>query len=70
MAKLKKMYAEPNNVMVAYDAWFAYSSALPNLADAWLITADSNYKVFCAREWQNIRQSYFLDASTVSPTLS
>lgn len=65
LAKLKQLYADPGNITVAYDAWFAYCNSLPNLADQWLVTADDGYEVFAQREWLTIRGSYFCDSKAV-----
>ena len=70
MARLKQMYADPDKVMVAYDAWFAYSNTLPNLANEWIITADSTYEVFSGREWQSMRNSYFPESRNASQRAS
>jgi len=65
LAKLKQLYADPGNITVAYDAWFAYCDSLPNLAGQWLVTADDDYEVFAQREWLAIRDSYFVDSIAV-----
>ena len=62
LGRLKDLYAEPSRIKSVFDAWFAYSSLLPNLADQWLITADDEYGVYAQRDWLSISKSYFVDS--------
>lgn len=59
MAKLKQIYAVPDNVIGAYEAWLRYVSSLPNLRESWLVTADSDYEAFEPHEWERIKTGFF-----------
>lgn len=59
LRNLARTYADPSNLVLAYEAWFRYLESLPNLAHRWLITTDDEYELRAPAEWQEIRNACF-----------
>lgn len=59
LGKLIQTYAEPANLVLAYEAWFRYLDSLPNLTNHWLITTEDEYELRQAADWHAIQTSYF-----------
>jgi hypothetical protein len=62
MNRLKQMYAAPDKLVVAYEAWFKYVDSLANLRKSWLVTAENDYEAFEPNEWEQIKRLYFATA--------
>jgi hypothetical protein len=59
MARLKQIYGAPDEVVVAYEAWFNYVDSLANATKSWLVTAQSDYEAFEPNEWERLRSIFF-----------
>ena len=59
MARLAQIYAVPEDVVVAYEAWFQYVDSLANAKTSWIVTAQRDYEAFESNEWELLRSIHF-----------